>query len=77
MVDRLGWCLPLKLKKLLLVVEDRLHPLLKFSVLHLNGMLKVDDPVGTDIHLLTRDVEQLTGVVPPMIGLTKLTVSDL
>jgi hypothetical protein len=77
MVDRLGWCLPLKLKKLLLVVEDRLHPLLKFSVLHLNGMLKVDDPVGTDIHLLTRDVEQLTGVVPPMLGLTKLTVSDL
>jgi hypothetical protein len=77
MVDRLGWCLPLKLKKLLLVVEDRLHPLLKFSVLHLNGMLKVDDPVGTDIHLLTRDVEQLTGVVPPMLSLTKLTVSDL
>jgi hypothetical protein len=77
MVDRLGWCLPLKLKKLLLVVEDRLHPLLKFIVLHLNGMLKVDDPVGTDIHLLTRDVEQLTGVVPPMLGLTKLTVSDL
>jgi hypothetical protein len=77
MVDRLGWCLPLKLKKLLLVVEDRLHPLLKFSVLHLNGILKVDDPVGTDIHLLMRDVEQLTGVVPPMLSLTKLMVSDL
>jgi hypothetical protein len=24
-----------------------------------------------DIHLLTSDVEQLTSVVPPMLGLTK------
>jgi hypothetical protein len=77
MVDRLEWCLPLKLQKLLLEVNDCLRPLLKLSVLHLNGMLKVDDPVGTDIHLLSSDIEQLTGVVPPMLGLTKPTVSDL
>jgi hypothetical protein len=37
----------------------------------------VDDPVGTDIHLLVSDVEQLTGVVPLMLGLTKSTISDL
>jgi hypothetical protein len=47
------------------------------SVLHLNGVLKVDDPVGTDIHLLASDVEQLTGVVPLMLGLTQSTISDL
>jgi hypothetical protein len=40
-------------------------------------MLKVDDPMGTDINLLVSDVEQLTGVVPPMLGLTKSMVSDL
>jgi hypothetical protein len=40
-------------------------------------MLKVDDLVGTDIHLLASDVKQLTGVVSPMLGLTKLPVSDL
>jgi hypothetical protein len=40
-------------------------------------VLKVDDPMGMDIHLLTSDVEELTGVVPPMISLTKSTVSDL
>jgi hypothetical protein len=40
-------------------------------------VLKVDDPVGMDIHLLKSDVEQHIGVVPPMLGLTKSTVSDL
>jgi hypothetical protein len=48
--------------------------LLKLSLLHLKCVLKVDDPVGTDIHLLPCDVEQLTGVVPPMLGLTKSTI---
>jgi hypothetical protein len=43
----------------------------------INGVLKVDDPVGTDIHLLASDVEQLTGVVPPVLSLTKPTVSNL
>jgi hypothetical protein len=61
----------------LLEVGDRLRPLLKLAVMRLNGMLKVNDPVGTDIHLLVSDVEQLMGVVPPMLGLTKLTISDL
>jgi hypothetical protein len=61
----------------LLDVGDRLCTLLKLSVLHLNGMLKVDDPMGMDIHLLVSDVKQLTGVVPPMLSLTKSTVSDL
>jgi hypothetical protein len=40
-------------------------------------MLMVDDPVGTDIHLLSSEVEQLMGVVPPMLDLTKSMVSDL
>jgi hypothetical protein len=32
--------------------------------------------VGTDIHLLTGDVELHTGVVPSPLGLTQMTVSD-
>jgi hypothetical protein len=40
-------------------------------------VLKVDDPVGTDIHLLTSDVEQHTGVVPSMLGATKAMVNLL
>jgi hypothetical protein len=40
-------------------------------------VLKVDDPVGMDILFLESDVEQLMGVVPPMLALTKSTVSDL
>jgi hypothetical protein len=39
-------------------------------------MLKVDDPMGMDIHLLTSDVEQHTGLVPPMLGLAKMMVSN-
>jgi hypothetical protein len=71
-VDKIRWCLPLKLQKLLLEVGDHLHPLLKLSILQLNGTLKVDDPMGTGIHLLVSDVEQPMGVVPPMLDLTKL-----
>jgi hypothetical protein len=33
--------------------------------------------MGTDIHLIMSDVEQLMGVVPSMLGLTNSTVSDL
>jgi hypothetical protein len=77
MVHGCGWCWPLQLQKLLLKGSNHLCPLLKLSILHLNGVLKVDDPMGMDIHLLTSDVEELTGVVPPMISLTKSTVSDL
>jgi hypothetical protein len=40
-------------------------------------VLKVDDPVGTDIHLLTSDVEQRTGVVSSMLGVTKATINLL
>jgi hypothetical protein len=76
-VNGCGWCQPLQLQKLLLEVDNVLCPLLKFDVLCLHVVLKVDDPVGTSIHLLTSDVEQHTGVVPPMLGLTKLTESDL
>jgi hypothetical protein len=60
------------------------HPLLLIdpsNSLHqpllINGVLKVDDPVGTDIHLLASDVQQLTGVVPLVLSLTKPTVSNL
>jgi hypothetical protein len=76
-VNGCGWCWPLQLQKLLLEVGDRLRPLLKLGVLRLCVVLKVDDPVGTSIHLLMSDVEQHTGVVPPMLGLTKSMVSDL
>jgi hypothetical protein len=76
-VGRLRWCLPLKLQQLLLEVGDHLHPLLKLGVLRLHVVLKVDDPVGTDIHLLTSDVEQHTGVVSSMLGVTKMTVNLL
>jgi hypothetical protein len=62
-VDGLRWCLPLKLQKFLPEVGGRLRPLLKLDVLRVHGVLEVDDPVGTDIHLLTSDVEQLTRVV--------------
>jgi hypothetical protein len=57
MVHGCGWCRPLQLQKLLLEVGDRLHPLHKLGVLCLNGVLKVDDPVGMDIHLFVSDVE--------------------
>jgi hypothetical protein len=76
-VNGCGWCQPLQLQKLLLEVDNVLRPLLKFDVLRLHVVLKVDDPVGTSIHLLTSDVEQHTGVVPPMLGLTKSMESDL
>jgi hypothetical protein len=40
-------------------------------------VLKVDNPVGTGLHLLTVDVEQHVGVVPSMLGVTKATVNLL
>jgi hypothetical protein len=40
-------------------------------------VLKVDDPMSMDIHLLTSDVEQHTGVVPSMLGTTKAMVNLL
>jgi hypothetical protein len=55
----------------------RLCPLLKLGILRLHVVLKVDDPVGMSIHLLMSDVKQNTGVVSPMLGLTKSMVSDL
>jgi hypothetical protein len=43
----------------------------------LHMVLKLDDPVGTNIHLLMGDVEQHTGVVPPMLRVTKMMVNSL
>jgi hypothetical protein len=40
-------------------------------------MLEVYDSMGMDIHLLMCDVEQLTGVVPPMLGRTKTMTHDI
>jgi hypothetical protein len=40
-------------------------------------MLKVDDFVGMDIHLIVSDVEQHTGVVPSMLHVTKAMVNLL
>jgi hypothetical protein len=61
----------------MLKVGGLLHPVLKLGVLCLHVVLKVDDPVGTGIHLLTSDVEQHTGVVPPMLSRTKSMVNDM
>jgi hypothetical protein len=76
-VGRLGWCLHLKLQQLLLKVGDRLRLLLKLGILHLHVVLKVDNPMGTGLHLLAGDVEQRTGVVPSMLGVTKASVNLL
>jgi hypothetical protein len=76
-VNGCRWCRPLQLQKQLPEVGDRLYPLLKIGVLRLHVVLKLDDPVGTSIHLLMSDVEQYTGVVPLILSLTKSMVSDL
>jgi hypothetical protein len=65
------------LQQLLLKVGDRLRPLLKLGILYLHVVLKVDNPVGTGLHLLTSDVEHHTGVVPFILGITKETVNLL
>jgi hypothetical protein len=61
-VSRLRWYLPLRLQQ----------PLLKLGILRLHVVLKVNDSMGTDIHLLMSDVEQHMGVVPSMLGVTKM-----
>jgi hypothetical protein len=76
-VDRLRWCLHLKLEQLLLEVGDHLHHLLKLGILHLHVVLKVENPMVMDLHLLTSDVWQHPGVVPSMLGVTKVTVNLL
>jgi hypothetical protein len=40
-------------------------------------VLKVDNPVGTGLHLLTGDVEQHVGVIPSMLGVPKEMVNLL
>jgi hypothetical protein len=40
-------------------------------------VLKVDDSVGMDIHLLTSDVEQHTGVVSSMLDATMAIINIL
>jgi hypothetical protein len=67
----------LKLQLLLLKVGDHLYHLLKLGILYLHVVLKVDNPVGTGLHLLASDVEQHTGVVPSMLGVTKAMVNLL
>jgi predicted DNA-binding protein with PD1-like motif len=47
------------------------------GVLHLHVVLKVDNPMGTGLHLLPGEVEQHTGVVLSMLGITKATVNLL
>jgi hypothetical protein len=62
---------------LLLKVSDHVYPLLKLSVLRLHVVLKVDNPVGMGLHLLTGDVEQHPGVVPSVLGISKVMVNLL
>jgi hypothetical protein len=76
-VGRLGWRLHLKLQQLLLKVGDHLRPLIKLGVLHLHVVLKVDNPMATGLHLLSGIIEQHTGVVSSMHGVTKATVNLL
>jgi hypothetical protein len=76
-VGRLRCCLHLMLQQLLLKVGDHLRPLLNLGILRLHVVLKVDDSVGVDIHLLTGDVEQHMCVVPSMLGVTRVTVNLL
>jgi hypothetical protein len=40
-------------------------------------MLKVDNPVGMGLHLLTGDVKQHVGVVPSVLGISKATINLL
>jgi cation transport ATPase len=40
-------------------------------------VLRVDNPMGTGLHLLTGDVEQYAGVVPSMLGITKVMANLL
>jgi hypothetical protein len=61
----------------LLEVGDHLYLLLKLGVLRLHVVLKVNDLMGMDIHLLTYDAEQHTGVVSSMLSVTKVTVDLL
>jgi hypothetical protein len=65
----------LKLQQRLLEVGNHICPLLKLGVLRLHVVLKVDDPMGMHIHLLTGDAEQHTSLVPPMLGITKMMVN--
>jgi hypothetical protein len=76
-VLRCRWCLVLHLQKLLLEVGDSLHPLLKLSILCLDGFLEMHDCVGAGVHLLPCKVKLLMGVVQPMLGHAKMTVCDL
>jgi hypothetical protein len=54
-----------------------LCPLLKLSILLLNVLLKVDNPMGTSLHLLMGDVEQHVGVVPSVLGVINSTINLL
>jgi hypothetical protein len=74
-VDRLGWCLHLNLQQLLVKVRDHLRPLHNLNFLGLHVVLKVDNPVGTGLHLLTSDVEQRAGVISSVLGVTKAMVN--
>jgi hypothetical protein len=76
-VDRLGWCLHLKLKQLLLKVGDHLRPLLNLGVMRLHVVLKVDNLVGMGLHLLMGDIEQHPGVVTSMLSVTKVMINLL
>jgi hypothetical protein len=67
-IGRLRCHLHLKLQHLLLKVGGSLHPLLKLGILHLHLVLKVYNPMGMGLHLLTGDV-------PSMIDVTKATVN--
>jgi hypothetical protein len=67
----------LKHLELLLKVGDCHSPLLELEVLLLHSMLKVDDHVGANVHLLIGAVQLLVGLVPPMLVLSEVAICDL
>jgi hypothetical protein len=71
------WHLKLKRLKLLLKSGDHRCSLLEVKVLLLNMVLKVYNGVSTLVHHRASGVQLLTGVVPPMLGLTEAAVRDL
>jgi hypothetical protein len=72
-----GWCLLLRLQKLLLEVGDCLCPLLKHGNPHLYDIIEMHYRVGMGVHLLTSEVKLLMGELPPVFSLTKAVVRGL
>jgi hypothetical protein len=63
--------------KLLLESGDHCCPLLEVKILLLDVVLNVYNRVGALVHHRASGVKLLTGIVPPVLSLTKAVVRDL